>query len=288
MSCGDCNGNCGKCGNGCPPAPTNGCNTCNEAKGFALGGTPAYFLGIDTNGECRRFVPIQGSFDLIQHAEGPPNGETSTQKPFYFDDTDLAWYTYVNGAWRSTTDIDIVVTGDNVAPSGSGNPSATRNTFRVLTSGDTYFIDSNGVSMAIFTCAKLKTMMESDCIANLQVGETINKVFVQNGGGTVRKATFDDFAPRVIGFNLLVPPGDYGNAAIVIPGWNQTLATDMFWVSRNGSFNTVGTPTIDTSPDFLYTWNATGLTLYQPLGSSVNSGDEGETFQIICIKRPLP
>lgn len=288
MACVDCNGNCGKCGSGCPPAPTSGCNTCNEAKGFATGGTPAYFFGVDTLGVCRKFAPLSGSFDLIQHAEGPPNVDTDVNKPFYFDDTDLSWYVRVNGAWRSTTDIDIVNTNDAVAPSGSGNPSVTFNTFRVLNNGDTYFIDSNGVSMAIFSCTKLKAMMESDCIANLQSGETINKVFVQNGAGTVRKAAFDDFAPKVIAFNLLVQPADYGDTAIVITGWNQTVATDMFWVSRNGSFNTVGTPTIDTTPDFLYTWNPTGLTLFQPIGSSVNAGDEGETFQIICIKRPLP
>ena len=285
MSCNNCNGG---CNGACPPAPTSGCNTCKESQGFPTGSNPAYFFGVGEDGQCYRFAPTESTVDLIQVGEGIPAIETNTDKPIYNDSANGGWWIYNGDAWISTTNVKIVVTGNATPPAGSGNSIANRNRFWVLSNGDTHFIDANGVSMAIFTCAKLKAMMEGDCIANLQFGETINKVFVQNGGGTVRKATFEDFAPKLFSFNLLALPADYGNTAIVIPGWNQTLATDMFWVSRNGVFNTVGTATIDTSPAYLYTWNATGLTLYEALGSSVNSGDEGETFQIICIKRPLP
>lgn len=275
----------------CPPPLIADCDVCNNFKSLSINNnTPAYLLG-ELNGSCYKFPPSFFSADIVQVGDGDPDENTSTGKPVYLNNITSVYYIYNGTSWISTTGVRIIVSSTNTPPAPFGNPYTTFNIFVKLANNDIYFIDNKGVSIPIFTCASLKAMLESNCIADLGPEEVIAKSYVVTTDGGIRKANMCSLIPRIIKFTQLAEDELNGSFDLAVDDqgtnkWADVAETDFILVIRNGNSAILNTPAIDSNGQPLYTYQSTGLHLYQAIDSSINGG-KGETFQIIVFKVPI-
>lgn len=275
----------------CPTPLIAECDVCRNFKALSINNNiPSFLLG-ELNGSCYKFPPSFFSADIVQVGDGDPDVNTSTSKPVYLNNLTGVYYIYNGTSWISTTGVRIIISSTNFPPLASGNPPETFNIFVKLANNDIYFIDNKGVSIPIFTCASLKTMLESDCIADLGEDEIVEKVYVLTTDGAIRKSNMCSLVPKILTFTQFAEEELNGSYQLAVydngPNkWEDVSPSDMILVIRNGNTAILGTPAIDSNGNSLYEYQSLGLDLYQPIDSSVNGG-KGENFQIIVYKIPI-